>query len=80
MRVQATSFVSAKWVPQMGDAAELLKAIRRKPGVSYPVLTPNAYVALSAQTPLAHSNAFLCGAEVPDHSSQCASGVALPTP
>lgn len=45
-RVQATSFVSAKWVPQMGDAAELLKAIRRKPGVSYPVLTPNAYASL----------------------------------
>jgi hydroxymethylglutaryl-CoA lyase len=30
----------------MGDSADLLKAIRRKPGVSYPVLTPNAYVGL----------------------------------
>ena len=39
--VEATSFVSPKWVPQMGDNAEVLPAVRRKPGVSYPVLTPN---------------------------------------
>lgn len=39
--VEATSFVSAKWVPQMADASEVLKGIKRKPGVSYPVLTPN---------------------------------------
>ncbi len=39
--VEATSFVSAKWVPQMADAAEVMARIRRKPGVRYPVLTPN---------------------------------------
>ncbi|MFZ5843073.1 MAG: hydroxymethylglutaryl-CoA lyase [Pseudomonadota bacterium] len=39
--VEATSFVSPKWVPQMADAAEVMARIRRKPGVSYPVLTPN---------------------------------------
>jgi hydroxymethylglutaryl-CoA lyase len=39
--VEATSFVSPKWVPQMGDASEVLRGIRRKAGVSYPVLTPN---------------------------------------
>jgi hydroxymethylglutaryl-CoA lyase len=39
--IEATSFVSPKWVPQMGDAAEVMAGIRRKPGVSYPVLTPN---------------------------------------
>jgi hydroxymethylglutaryl-CoA lyase len=39
--VEATSFVSPKWVPQMGDHAEVMTGIRRKPGVSYPVLTPN---------------------------------------
>lgn len=39
--VEATSFVSPKWVPQMADATDVLKGIRRKPGVSYPVLTPN---------------------------------------
>jgi isopropylmalate/homocitrate/citramalate synthase len=39
--VEATSFVSAKWVPQMGDNAEVMARIRRAPGVRYPVLTPN---------------------------------------
>ena len=39
--VEATSFVSAKWVPQMGDNSEVLRGIRRQDGVSYPVLTPN---------------------------------------
>jgi len=39
--VEATSFVSPKWVPQMADATEVLKGIRRREGVSYPVLTPN---------------------------------------
>jgi len=39
--VEATSFVSPKWVPQMADAAEVMARIRRKPGVTYAVLTPN---------------------------------------
>lgn len=39
--IEATSFVSAKWVPQMGDNAEVLKGIRKVTGISYPVLTPN---------------------------------------
>jgi len=39
--IEATSFVSKKWVPQMGDAAEVMARIRRKEGVRYPVLTPN---------------------------------------
>ena len=39
--IEVTSFVSPKWVPQMADASEVLKGIRRKPGVAYPVLTPN---------------------------------------
>jgi hydroxymethylglutaryl-CoA lyase len=39
--VEAGSFVSPKWVPQMADSAEVLKAIRRRAGVDYPVLTPN---------------------------------------
>jgi isopropylmalate/homocitrate/citramalate synthase len=39
--VEATAFVSPKWVPQMADHAEVLERVRRKPGVSYPVLTPN---------------------------------------
>lgn len=40
-RIEVTSFVSPKWVPQMADAAEVMAAIRRAPGVSYAVLTPN---------------------------------------
>jgi len=39
--VEATAFVSPKWVPQMADNAEVMAGIRRKPGVSYPVLVPN---------------------------------------
>ena len=40
-RIEVTSFVSPKWVPQMGDAAEVMAGIHRAPGVSYAVLTPN---------------------------------------
>lgn len=39
--IEATAFVSPKWVPQMADAAEVLAGIARAPGVSYPVLVPN---------------------------------------
>src|SRR5512135_2228535 len=39
--IEATSFVSPRWVPQMADAADVMARIRRKPGVRYPVLTPN---------------------------------------
>lgn len=39
--VEATAFVSAKWVPQMADHAEVMRTMRRKAGVSYPVLVPN---------------------------------------
>lgn len=39
--VESASFVSPKWVPQMGDAHEVLAGIQRKPGVTYAALTPN---------------------------------------
>ncbi len=39
--IEATAFVSPKWVPQMGDAAEVMAGLPRRPGVSYPVLVPN---------------------------------------
>ncbi len=39
--VEATSFVSPRWVPQMADAAEVLGGITRRDGVLYPVLVPN---------------------------------------
>ena len=40
-QIEAASFVSPKWVPQMADAAEVMAGITRAPGVTYPVLTPN---------------------------------------
>src|SRR5258708_26406492 len=39
--IEAGSFVSPKWIPQMADTAEVLAGLTRKPGVSYPVLVPN---------------------------------------
>jgi hydroxymethylglutaryl-CoA lyase len=39
--VEATSFVSPKWVPQLADAEQVMAGIRRRPGVAYPVLVPN---------------------------------------
>ncbi|HKF48657.1 MAG TPA: hydroxymethylglutaryl-CoA lyase [Terracidiphilus sp.] len=39
--IEATSFVSPKWVPQMADHAEVMRTLPRREGVSYPVLVPN---------------------------------------
>jgi len=39
--IESTAFVSPKWVPQMADNEAVLAGIRRKEGISYPVLTPN---------------------------------------
>ena len=39
--IEATSFVSPKWVPQLADAAEVFAGIGKADGVSYPVLVPN---------------------------------------
>ena len=39
--IEVTSFVSPKWVPQLGDAHEVMSQITRKDGINYIVLTPN---------------------------------------
>ncbi|HOX70348.1 MAG: hydroxymethylglutaryl-CoA lyase [Dokdonella sp.] len=39
--IEATSFVSPKWVPQLADAAEVFSAIEKHAGIRYPVLVPN---------------------------------------
>lgn len=39
--VEAASFVSPKWVPQMADGREVMAGIRRGTGVRYAALTPN---------------------------------------
>jgi hydroxymethylglutaryl-CoA lyase len=41
-RIEATSFVSPRWIPQLADAAEVTAALPALPGVSYVVLVPNA--------------------------------------
>src|SRR5260221_8687303 len=40
--IEATSFVSPKWVPQLADATEVMRQITRKPGTVYSALVPNA--------------------------------------
>lgn len=40
--VEATSFVSPKWVPQLADAEAVLAGIQQRNGIAYPVLVPNA--------------------------------------
>jgi hydroxymethylglutaryl-CoA lyase len=39
--IEATAFVSPKWVPQMADSTEVMHGLKRRAGVSYPVLVPN---------------------------------------
>jgi hydroxymethylglutaryl-CoA lyase len=41
-RIEATSFVSPRWIPQLADAAQVTAALPPVPGVSYVVLVPNA--------------------------------------
>lgn len=47
--IEATSFVSPKWVPQLADAAEVFSAIEKRAGISYPVLVPNLQGYLRAR-------------------------------
>jgi hydroxymethylglutaryl-CoA lyase len=42
-KIEVTSFVSPKWVPQLADAEEVMAGITRKPGTSYTALTPNLH-------------------------------------
>jgi len=52
--IEAASFVSPKWVPQMGDASEVMAGIQRRAGVTYSALTPNLKGlegAIAANTP-----------------------------
>lgn len=47
--IEATSFVSPKWVPQLADAEEVFRGIEKREGVSYPVLVPNEQGYLRAR-------------------------------
>ncbi|XP_067311597.1 hydroxymethylglutaryl-CoA lyase, mitochondrial [Pseudorasbora parva] len=46
--IEATSFVSPKWVPRMADQEEVMRGLHKKPTVNYPVLTPNLKGFLAA--------------------------------
>lgn len=39
--IEATSFVSPRWIPQLADHADVFKQITKSPAISYPVLVPN---------------------------------------
>jgi len=43
--LEATSFVSPKWVPQLADAEQLLAGLNRRDGIQYPVLVPTSAVS-----------------------------------
>lgn len=43
--IEATSFVSPKWVPQLADGADVMAGIQKRPGVYYTALTPNLKVS-----------------------------------
>lgn len=61
-RIEVTSFVPAKWVPQLADAAEVMAGIKRKAGVSYAVLTPNMRGYEAAKTAKASEVAIFASA------------------
>ena len=60
--IEATSFVPAKWVPQMADAAEVLNGITRAKGVIYAALTPNIIGYEKAHTAAADEVAIFAAA------------------
>ncbi len=39
--IEITSFVNPRWIPQLADASEVARGIRRKPGIAYSALVPN---------------------------------------
>lgn len=61
-RIEATSFVSPRWVPQMADAAEVMAGINRRPGAVYSVLTPNLKGFEAAAAALADEVAIFASA------------------
>ncbi len=61
-RIEVTSFVSPKWVPQMADAAEVMAGITRKAGIGYAVLTPNLKGYEGARTAKADEVAIFASA------------------
>jgi len=61
-KIEVTSFVSPKWIPQMADAAEVLAGITRVPDVAYTALTPNMKGYEGAKAALADEVAIFASA------------------
>jgi hydroxymethylglutaryl-CoA lyase len=61
-KIEATSFVSAKWVPQLADAAEVMAGIKRRLGVTYAALAPNLKGYEAARAALADEVAIFASA------------------
>ena len=60
--IEAGSFVSPKWVPQMADTAAVMQALKRQPGVAYQVLVPNLKGFEAAQAAKADEVAIFAAA------------------
>ena len=60
--IEAGSFVSPKWVPQMADTAAVIQALKRRPGVAYQVLVPNLKGFEAAQAAKADEVAIFAAA------------------
>src|SRR3546814_1148764 len=78
--VEATSFVSPKWVPQLADAAEVYAGIARRPGVRYPVLVPNERGYDRAREAGADEIAVFTAARSEEHTSALQSLMRIPKP
>lgn len=61
-KIEVTSFVSPKWVPQLADAAQVMSGIKRRAGVDYGVLTPNLKGFEAAQATAADEVAVFASA------------------
>src|SRR5215208_6681691 len=70
-RIEATSFVSPRWIPQLADAAEVVSRLPRRPGLGYVVLVPNPKglerlldaLARAAERPRVDAAVFLSASE-----------------
>ena len=63
-RIEVTSFVSPKWIPQLADAEHLLRQLGRSPGVVFSALVPNlAGLARAQQAGLEEAAVFLSATE-----------------
>ena len=67
--IEAGSFVSPKWVPQMADTADVLAGLRPRPGVRYSVLTPNLQGFTAAHDAGAREIAIFAAAAISTQTS-----------